>query len=95
LLPDQISGVGNHVLDVEQRLIDWLSDWINPLKSNVVGNGSGSGGSAFYTSDNRLVSQLTAEIHDRLDSLRNLTPVGGAGWSMSAETDFDDSDRVR
>lgn len=50
-----------------------------------------AGGSAFYTSDGQLVSQLIAEIWQRVRVLRNDVPFGLGDWTMTAETDFVDA----
>lgn len=50
-----------------------------------------AGGSAFYTADGQLVSQLIAEIWQRVRVLRNDVPFGVGDWTMSAEDDFTDA----
>lgn len=50
-----------------------------------------AGGSAFYTADGQLVSQLIAEIWQRVRVLRNDVPFGVGDWTMSAEADFTDA----
>lgn len=50
-----------------------------------------AGGSAFYTADGQLVSQLIAEIWQRTLALRGTTPFGSDGWTMSAEESFTDN----
>jgi len=50
-----------------------------------------AGGSAFYTADGQLVSQLVAEIWQRTLVLRNDLPFGVAPWHMSADSDFEDA----
>lgn len=50
-----------------------------------------AGGSAFYTADGALVSQLVAQIWQRLRVLRNDLPFGVSPWTMTAEEDFADA----
>lgn len=50
-----------------------------------------AGGSAFYTADGSLVSQLVAEIWQRVRVLRGDIGFGTDGWTMTAEGDFEDA----
>lgn len=50
-----------------------------------------AGGSAFYTADGELISQLVAETWQRVRVLRGDIGFGTDGWTMSAEADFEDA----
>src|SRR5439155_5597467 len=50
-----------------------------------------AGGSAFYTADGNLVSQLVAETWQRVRVLRGDIGFGTDGWTMTAEEDFEDA----
>jgi hypothetical protein len=50
-----------------------------------------AGGSAFYTADGNLVSQLVAETWQRVRVLRGDIGFGTDGWTMSATADFTDA----
>jgi hypothetical protein len=50
-----------------------------------------AGGSAFYTADGNLVSQLVAETWQRVRVLRGDIGFGTDGWTMTAESDFEDT----
>jgi hypothetical protein len=50
-----------------------------------------AGGSAFYTADGQLISQLVAETWQRVRVLRNDLPFGVDPWTMTAEADFEDA----
>lgn len=79
--------LAGHLTDLE--IAAWQS-FFGAGTARITGPNS-AGGSAFYTADGQLVSQLVAEIWQRTLVLRNELPFGVAPWSMSDETDFADS----
>jgi hypothetical protein len=88
----------NHNLGTLWDLAGHLADLEIAAWQNFFGAGEqrltgpdSAGGSAFYTADGQLVSQLIAEIWQRTLVLRNTSAFGLPPWAMSAEADFTDA----
>jgi len=77
--------LAGHLADLE--IAAWQA-FFHSGESRLTGPNS-AGGSAFYTADGQLVSQLIAEIWQRVRVLRGDVGFGTDGWTMTATEDFD------